>query len=414
MTQTETTIHEARETDRREAELERRNREAVALYELSRQISSSADMDQLLTSIVANAVWILEYQFAGIVLIDPETGGASWRAIAGGRSAKRGEPCDLGGGTVAGRVTTTRLPVVVTHAPPGVSDVPDRELLRAEGLDALVGIPIAQKEMLYGILLCGSRGPHVPGDNQIRFLSNLCDTAALALDNMRLYLSIVEHAKKLKALTSRLAGIQEEERGRISRELHDGVGQSLTAVRVNLELLSREVPITGGPALERLHGLMQIIDETLQEIRQLAFDLRPTVLDHFGLPAALRIFAERFQRQTGTRVRLESPEEIGRWDPRIEATVFRVVQESLTNVAKHAGATEAVVRLRPVDEQLTLEVSDNGHGFTFPHGRTDGASEGGLGILNMKERVDELHGTFSLRSAEGEGTRIFVTIPRRR
>jgi PAS domain S-box-containing protein len=403
-------LQDLSEHHRREMELRQRNREVIALYELGRQISASFDVSQLLTALVTNTVWILECQFAGVGLLDPPTGTLTWRAISGNRITHRDDEVRTTEGDILDRAVSSRRPVV--H--PGInSPTYPSGVIEQEGLASAAAIPLAHRDLMYGVLLCGYRAPHSFAEEEIRFLSSLTDTIALALENTRLYLSTVENARKLKALSSRLSMVQEEERARISRELHDGVGQALTAIRFNVDLLSREANIIDPAGRGRLHEVNQIIDETLRDIRQIAFDLRPTVLDHFGLQAALRIYCARFTKQTGVPVQCIGTDDIGRWDATIEATVFRVIQEALTNVARHAQATEASVELVPADTHLELDIWDNGRGCALPRGKGDAAADGKFGILNMRERVEELHGTFAIESAPGNGTRIHVRIPRK-
>jgi signal transduction histidine kinase len=225
-----------------------------------------------------------------------------------------------------------------------------------------------------------------------------------------LYRATVENARELKALSSRLTVVQEQERSRIARELHDGIGQVLTAIRFNLDVLVREATIENGQALERVRSMQTIIDETLLEIRRMAFELRPAVLDDFGLAAALRLYVDRFSKQTGIAVSLSCPDNVGRWQQQIEATVFRVMQEALTNVVKHSGASTVQLRLHKAAESLELMIEDDGRGLgTGSRGFSRGAE--GLGFVNMRERVAELHGTFNVESPNGSGTRIAVTIP---
>jgi signal transduction histidine kinase len=225
-----------------------------------------------------------------------------------------------------------------------------------------------------------------------------------------LYEATLGYAEQLRALTQRLETVQEEERGRVSRELHDSVGQALTAIRLHLGVLQKGAGITDGKPREILDGLYALVDETLEEIRQLAFELRPAILDDVGLPAALRIYTERFEKRTDVAVDLECPADLGPRSPLAEATLFRVVQESLTNVAKHAGARVVRVRLDRTPEGLALDLVDDGKGFDTMH-RDAGAAVSGFGILGMRERVEGMAGTFTLESATGRGTRIHVEVP---
>jgi len=395
----------------REEELQRRNREATALYELGRQVGSSLDTRELLNAVVKNTLWILECQFAGIAMLE-SGGGLSWRAISGNRSEQQGgeEQERLGG--FSENVLNERMPVVIDRQE-SAGETPEamRAFLTEEGLNALCAIPLVHKESLFGIFVSGYRHEHEYSEDEIRFLSSLSDTTGLALENARLYQATAESAAQLKSLSSRISSVQEEERGRISRELHDGIGQALTAIRLNLDLVNREVGSPGYGVQEKIETIYHLVDETLDEIRTMAFELRPTVLDNAGLAGALEIYVDRFVSQTEIPVRLECPQDLGRCDAKVEATVFRVVQESLTNVVKHSGANNVVVEVVRGDRELTLDVSDDGCGMD-PRKRPEaGPGAEGLGILNMRERVVEINGEFEVESKEGKGTRIHARIP---
>jgi PAS domain S-box-containing protein len=398
---------------RREEELQRRNREATALFELGRQVGSSLETGELLDAVVKNTLWILECQFAGIAMLE-SGGGLSWKAISGSRREEPGAEAEEKLGGFSENVLKERMPVVIDQEEPaGATPEAMREFLKEEGLTALCAIPLAHKESLFGVFVSGYRQEHQYAEDEVRFLSSLSDTAALALENARLYQATAESAAQLKSLSSRISSVQEEERGRISRELHDGIGQALTAIRLNLDLVEREVGSPGYGVQENIQAIYHLVDETLEEIRTMAFELRPTVLDNAGLAGALTIYVDRFVRQTGIPVRLECPDDLGRCDPKVEATVFRVVQESLNNVAKHSGAKSVVVEVLRGEGEITLDVSDDGCGMD-PRKRPDaGPGAEGLGVLNMRERVVELGGEFEVETGEEKGTRIHARIPLR-
>jgi signal transduction histidine kinase len=144
----------------------------------------------------------------------------------------------------------------------------------------------------------------------------------------------------------------------------------------------------------------------------MAFELRPSVLDDFGLVSALRLYVDRFKARTNIDVQLDLSEPLKRSDPHVEATLYRIIQEALTNVARHSHATVAQIDLHPLPTGISLDIADNGCGFA-----PEGAGQTrkvlqGLGVINMKERIGGLNGKFELQSAEGRGTRIHIEIPR--
>lgn len=380
-------------------ELRRRNREATALYEIGRQIAASFEIETILSLIVQNAQWLLETHFAGVALFEGESHRPVWRARSG---ADRELLASLAQQAVLASVIDARGPV-------------QRDLGGAAGeqgqpFASALAVPLASKGKVLGVLVAAHHSPRTYTADEERLLLNVAGQAAVALENVRLYQATLDSAEQLRALTQRLATVQEEERARVSRELHDSVGQALTAIRLHLALLQKEAGIRRGRPGEILDGLFALADETLEEIRQMAFELRPAILDDVGLPAAVRIYAERFAKRSDIRVDLECPPELGLRSPVAEASLFRVIQEALTNVAKHAGAACVRVTMERTPEGLVLDIVDDGDGFD-PSIRDTGEVHRGFGILSMRERVEAMNGTFALRSAAGQGTRVHVEVP---
>jgi signal transduction histidine kinase len=392
------------------SELRRRNREAVALYEIGREISASVDVDQVLDLIVRNICWVLECECAGVGLLESSHTVLTWQSLSGAHESSRYVHENLATTPLLAHVIATREPTRV-RTPDDPAIPSELALMRKENLTSVVLLPLDHKRHMFGVLMAGHRQRGTFDHEQLRLLASLAGHAALVLDNARLYRATIDNARELKALSSRLTVVQEQERGRIARELHDGIGQALTAVRFNLDVLVREADISGGAALERVRSVQAIIDETLLDIRRMAFELRPAALDDFGLAAAIRVYVDRFAKHTGIAVSLACPEDVGRWQQHIEATVFRVMQEALTNVVKHSGASAVQLRLHRAAGTLELQIEDNGRGLRRDLRGMSGPATEGLGFVNMRERVAELHGTFSVDSPQGIGTRIVVTIP---
>lgn len=380
-------------------ELRRRNREATALYEIGRQIAASFEIETILSLIVQNAQWLLETHFAGVALFEGESHQPAWRARSG---ADRELLASLAQQDVLALVMDARGPVQ-RDLGPAAGD-------QGQHFASALAVPLASKGKVLGVLVAAHHSPRIYTADEERLLLNVAGQAAVALENVRLYQVTLDSAEQLRALTQRLATVQEEERARVSRELHDSVGQALTAIRLHLALLQKEAGIRGGRPGEILDGLFALADETLEEIRQMAFELRPAILDDVGLPAAVRIYAERFAKRSGIRVDLECPPELGLRSPVAEASLFRVIQEALTNVAKHAGAASVRVTMERTPEGLVLEVADDGCGFD-PSARDAGEVRRGFGILSMRERVEAMDGRFALRSAAGQGTCLHVEVP---
>jgi two-component system sensor histidine kinase UhpB len=210
----------------------------------------------------------------------------------------------------------------------------------------------------------------------------------------------------LRNLTARMQSIEEDERRRVARELHDEMGGRLTALRFELDLLRREIPPIFTPRAEQMAAL---IHETAEAVRRIATDLRPSVLDDFGLGAAIEHELSSFERRTGIASTLAVPEHEPALDGGQTIAVYRIVQEALTNVARHSGATHVRIELRMEDEQLVVEVTDDGRGIT-PDQATGAHS---LGLVGVRERAYALGGTVEVHGHPG-GTRLQLRVPPRR
>jgi signal transduction histidine kinase len=215
-----------------------------------------------------------------------------------------------------------------------------------------------------------------------------------------------QRAEDLRRLSAKLIHAQEEERRVIARELHDEVGQILTAIKVELAMAARAVDAAGAPAT-LLRDVRAIADEALSTVRNLSQLLHPGVLDDLGLQPAVEWQAQELQRRFGVQVRLESDLD-ARLARQIESTAYRVIQEALTNVAKHARTTTCRVALQRVGDHLVVVVEDNGVGFAV-----DSADDPrrGLGFVGMRERAAQAGGTLDIHSQPGNGTRITMTLP---
>jgi signal transduction histidine kinase len=231
----------------------------------------------------------------------------------------------------------------------------------------------------------------------------------LERDLQRQRVKDLQNASDLQRLSTRLVTAQEEERRTIARELHDEVGQVLMAVKVELSLAQKSLEAAGGSG-RLLDDAQSITDSALHTVRDLSHLLHPALLDDLGLPAALEWYLDGFGKRHGITVELLHDRMDDRLAPELEAAAYRIVQEALTNVAKHARATLAFVYLRrhANSQTVTVSVEDNGVGFE------PGRARRGLGLIGIRERVAHFHGQVIVDSEPGKGTRLTVELPARR
>lgn len=216
--------------------------------------------------------------------------------------------------------------------------------------------------------------------------------------------------EQLRYLSVRLMTLQDEERRRIARELHDSAGQTLAAIKMTAALVEqRGKAVPGLPEL--MEELNALADEALQEVRTASYLLHPPLLDESGIASAARWFVEGFAKRSGIEVNCEIPEDLTRPPRDCELVLFRVLQESLTNVHRHSGASAADIKLAIDGDQLKLEITDNGNGIPEQRLKSlQSAGKSGVGIAGMRERVRELGGRMEIRSGKN-GTMVSVALP---
>ncbi len=216
-----------------------------------------------------------------------------------------------------------------------------------------------------------------------------------------------ESEENLRALAARLQSVREEEQIRIAREVHDGLGQQLTGLKMDLTWLVGKLQTDQEPLVKKIGSMFLLIDETIHSVRKIASGLRPELLDEAGLAAAIGWHAKDFQQRTGIRCLVEVPPDSDGLDPERSTALFRIFQEVLTNVARHANATRVDVSMRRDEERFTLEVRDNGKGIA-PATVHDPRS---LGLLGMRERVLPFAGHIEISGSRGKGTLVVVSLP---
>jgi PAS domain S-box-containing protein len=216
--------------------------------------------------------------------------------------------------------------------------------------------------------------------------------------------------ERLEALSQRLLKALENERRFIARELHDQIGQSLTAVKLNLESL-RAGPRGRGDQAFPLNESIEIVEQLMETVRSLSLELRPSALDDLGLAAALRWYADRQARRAGFAVRVRTQLPAERLASELETACFRVAQEAITNVARHAGARRVELDARTENGTLALTIRDDGRGFDVAAARRGTSADGSIGLDGMEERVRLLSGDFQIDSHPGRGTTVRARFP---
>jgi signal transduction histidine kinase len=298
------------------------------------------------------------------------------------------------------------------------------------GVSHLAGYPLCVGDRLVGVMAVHAAGPVPEGTNQ--GLLMLAQEMGLHIDRKRseealraardelearvqartaellaANEALESSREQLRSFAAHLESVREEERARIAREIHDELGQALTALRIDLTRLASKPPADQADILQRAGEMLGIVDATIQSVRRISTELRPGLLDDLGLVAAIEWQTQEFESRTGIRCQLSVAGMDFALDRALGTTLFRIVQEALTNVARHAGATRVKVSLDGGGDRLRLAVRDNGRGISGA-ALTDRRS---LGLMGMRERVKLRGGTLTITSPRGRGTTIVVEIP---
>ena len=271
----------------------------------------------------------------------------------------------------------------------------DREFARRMGMRAALFVPLLVGERAIGVIQAFDKLAEDRrfSNEDLRVAETFAAQAAIAADTA---------SRVARDALQRAVEGQELERRRLARELHDETGQALTSILLGLKSLEES---GHSDVVEAVRSLRELVVQTLQDVRRLAVELRPTALDDFGLPTALERLASSFAEQTGAAVELESRLGDDRLPAEVETVLYRIVQEALTNVVKHAQADRVSIVLRRKDGSVTAVIEDDGRGFD----RSDAGE--GFGLVGMKERVELVKGRLEIETSRGKGTTLVVEVP---
>jgi signal transduction histidine kinase len=370
------------------------SRQLESLNEVGNALVTETDLDRLLDLIARRLRELLDARVVMVVL--PE-GGEELRfaAVAGDRAEDLVGRTTTRAGSKSGRVLELRRSERVDSVldDPDVSPEATRLLAARTGL----WVPLVARGQAIGVIAAHDKlGDDARfTDNDLRLAETFATRAAVAVD---LSERIARDAMR------RVVEAQELERRRLSRELHDETGQALTSILLGLRSLEESLETDDARAATA--GLRELVVATLQDVRRLAVELRPSALDDFGLVAALEHLTTSFQEQTGIQVDLGVALGEGRLPGEVETALYRIVQESLTNVVKHARARRVSISVTRMQHSVKAVVEDDGQGFDPENTR-----EGGFGVVGMRERLSLLGGRLRIESRPGAGTTIAADVP---
>ena len=403
-------IRDITEVKKMEQRILEANRNLLVLNIIADTVSQSLDLDTILNSALDKVLELMKGHTGGILLLDPETQTLSYRVYRGlsEEFVKGISGLKLGEG-IAGLAAQQKEPIYVDN----ISQDPrlTRYVVVVEGLKAFASVPLLSKNRVLGVMNIASHGLRRFAPEDIQLLSSISNQIAVAIENARLYEELQRKEEMRGELLHLVISTQEEERRRIARGLHDEISQALTSLAVNLEAVADALPLDTDEVKARLKGIQSIAIRTLDEIHKVIWELRPTLLDDLGLIAAVKWLAETHLEAAGVKVHLETAGAERRLPNNVETAIFRIIQEAVTNIIRHANAESACISLEFEEASVRVHIEDDGGGFDINEAMSATRGGRGLGLLSMKERAELLSGILKIKSQPGQGTQIDLEIP---
>ncbi len=382
------------------------NRELLTLHRISEIILSSRPVEESYGDIAREIAAATGFPFAAIALYDPARETIVFRGATGPGGRNRGRtievPLDR---TLSTIVIRTGKPFLEAH----VRRHPQyrRRLRRLGGIQTFVGYPMKAGQKVIGCLSLAHTESVSLSNETSRWIESLTNYVTELTERKRAEEELRASREQLRELSTHLQKGIEEERRRIAREIHDELGQALSLLQLELGLLREHGPGTVADLRRKTGQMVGLVDDTIRTVQRISTDLRPTLLDDLGLGAAVEWAAREFQKRTRVRCRLVVEPLDLTLDPDRSTALFRILQETFTNILRHARASRVNVRLVKREDAVVMRVRDNGVGIR-PDRVTD---SGSLGLIGMRERVHPWGGGVAIAGRPGKGTEITVTLP---
>jgi PAS domain S-box-containing protein len=395
--------------------LRQRVKDIERLYETSRVLLQHIELGRIYEEICRIGVEQLGFRMVWVGLLEKGDSGVRPVAFHGDREERFfGEFS----GFDRNPMTRGSVKQAVVSMQPSVTNsiksdrgfVPWRKATLERGCRSFAAFPLIYDEEVFGVVAGYSQDEGHFTEERLRLYQSFTNLAANAVANARLLSSLSRQRDEIRAMASRLADVEESERKQLARELHDRVGQNLTALSINLNILGSRSK-GRRPKDPRIDDCLSLLRDMTDSIRNVMGQLRPALLDEYGLLAALREYCGRFSRRFGIEVEVQGDGSGTGLPSASETAMFRIAQEALNNIAKHARAGRVRVTVTGDGKAVRMVVSDDGDGFVVD-GAFDPASRRGWGITTMTERAEAIGGFCRIDSAPGKGTVVTVEVPR--
>ncbi|MBT3364020.1 MAG: GAF domain-containing protein [Chloroflexi bacterium] len=399
-----------------EDKVQQRTNELSALNKVITTVSKSLNRERILNSAMKKIMAVMEIEAGFVYLLDEKTGRLFTKtpkdlsnedvkeAIVFAET-KRVEPNK----SLFKKVIQSKEPIVIGN----IAENSEFETVigEKERVRSSVGVPIKWQNEILGVLFLFSYTPNRFDNDIVPLILAMGDAIGVAINNARTARSLREAKVIRDNLLEKLISAQEDERKRIARELHDEANQSLAALILNLQLITNILPSKYKDIKQQIDAFNNRVIETINVIRTLALELRPSILDDLGLSMAIKWYAKDYLTRRGLNVDIDIAESKSKIPTDIETMLFRILQEALTNIIKHAKASYVVLRLHFVSSVIIMSIEDNGEGFDVQNTLSAEESRQNLGLHGMSERATLLKGKLTINSTLGQGTTIQVEVP---
>ena len=396
-----------------ENQLLRRHHQLLALSQISSAISGLQDLDTILKITLDSVLRLINSDIGGILLLDEETNTLYYR-VQRGLSAKYAEEMRMPiGEGIAGSVASSGESIVLED----ISKDPRAacpDLISREGLRGFASIPLKTKDRVIGVMNIASHVAKRFAADDVSLLSSIGDYLGTAIEQARLYDRLTRASDRYQTLLRHALTAQEQERKRIARELHDETSQAITSLTLSLQAIMGMAEMKGirdKEFLETLKTTHSYAVHAGNEIVKLMKELRPTLLDELGMPAAIHRYAKDTLQAKGVNVTAEFTGADRRFPPEVEVTLFRVAQGAIGNILEHSEAKNASIKLECNTNECVLRIEDDGMGFDVSKLTRVDPSGRGAGVFTMKERVSLVGGKCHIESRPDRGTRVVVKVP---
>jgi signal transduction histidine kinase len=383
-----------------------RDQQMAVLYDVTRTVAATLELQQVLWLVCQRVLVALKLD--RLWLLWREAPDRDLRGLKADRIGERIAVADFAGDTSRWETlidTTANATAAVVDATAeqqaalGGGDVPDR----------LLRVPLTVHSELVGMILAAGDVERFASEpSLLDFAATLGNGAAMAIANARLHATVLAHRAELQRLSNKRIDVVEEGMHRISHELHDDICQALMAIKLDLTLLHRQIP---AELRGMVHDIRAQVIDVVQGVRQMSHLLHPPILDDFGLVAAIESVAEKYHAASELEIRVTASDPTIRCAAPLELMLFRIFQEALINAVKHSGARRMTVRVALEENDVVLEISDDGKGFDAHAYFRKPPASAGVGLIGMRERVAHFGGVFRVTSRMGAGTRLYVSVP---